>query len=234
MHPTNRLPESLYPTLLMIDRDQCQTHTRTPWGTSEHRINHRIRYAFMGALSIVFIVVTIVAEHSSENALPNLASSHQQVLVETTDDKEELYHPPFHAKIQDCQAFCQPNDTRRPLKACQQNQTRFSSSGCAQSDECIVAEKHPAAVNSTQYGHDVGGGCCPDGTICAREGCLSLQTSLRKHSMPRATIDGLFHGDKPEAVQTGIKFGEVGVVKSSTSARIDLSLGTLLSKKAKN
>jgi len=74
----------------------------------------------MGALSIVFIVVTIVAvivvfettnghwEHSSENALPNLASSHQQVLVETTDDEEEPYHPPFHAKIQDCQAFCQP------------------------------------------------------------------------------------------------------------------------------
>jgi len=70
-------------------------------------------------------------------------------------------------------------------------------------------------VNSTQYGHDIGGGCCPDGTICAREGCLSMQTSLRKRSSPRATIDGVFHGDKPEAAQTGIKFGEVGVVKSS-------------------
>jgi hypothetical protein len=42
-----------------------------------------------------------------------------------------------------------------------------------------------------------------------------MQTSLRKHSRPRATIDDLFHGDKPEAAQTGIKFGEVGVVKSS-------------------
>lgn len=73
-------------------------------------------------------------------------------------------------------------------------------------------------MNNTQYGHDIGGGCYPHGTICAREDCLSMQASLRKHSMPRATIDGLFHGDKPEAAQTGIKFGEVGVVKSSACA----------------
>lgn len=70
-----------------------------------------------------------------------------------------------------------------------------------------------------QCDEDVGGGCCPDGTTCVRDGCVNMQscqTLLRKHFTPRATIAGLFHGDKTdEAVHTGIKFGEVGVVKSS-------------------
>lgn len=61
MYPKAHIPQSLYPTLLMVDRNQCQTHTRTPWGTSEHRLDHRIRYALMVAFSIFFIVVVIVA-----------------------------------------------------------------------------------------------------------------------------------------------------------------------------
>ncbi|KAL3606690.1 hypothetical protein FPOAC2_01650 [Fusarium poae] len=61
MYPRNHLSQSLYPTILMVDRNQCRTHTRTPWGTSEHRLDHRIRYALMVAFSIFFIVVVIVA-----------------------------------------------------------------------------------------------------------------------------------------------------------------------------
>ncbi|VTO84598.1 unnamed protein product [Fusarium graminearum] len=208
----------------MVDRNQCQTHTRTPWGTSEHRLDHRIRYALMVAFSIFFIVV----DHSSEN-LTNLASAQDQVLIKTTHDNNvneevEPYHPPSQvcgAQLQDCQAFPRPDIYCPPLTVCHHTKTRISPSGiycCAQSDECIVDEEHPAvcAVNTTQCGRDLGGGCCPDGTMCAPDGCLSIQTSLRKHSMPRAMITGLFHGDKTsDAVHTGIKFGEVGVVKSS-------------------
>ncbi|OBS27560.1 hypothetical protein FPOA_01502 [Fusarium poae] len=138
--------------------------------------------------------------------------------------EEEPYHPPSQtrcAQLQDCQAFSRPDICCSPLKVCHHTQTRFSPSGiycCAQSDECIVDDEHPAAcaVNTTQCGRDLGGGCCPDGTMCAADGCLNVQTSLRKPSVPRAMITGLFHGDKTgEAVHTGIKFGEVGVVKSS-------------------
>ena len=61
MNPKNSLPQSVYPTILMIDKKQCQAHTRTPWGKSDHRYDYRLRYALMGALSIVFIAVVIVA-----------------------------------------------------------------------------------------------------------------------------------------------------------------------------
>ncbi|CEI65262.1 unnamed protein product [Fusarium venenatum] len=137
-------------------------------------------------------------------------------------NKKEHYHPPSQARgaqLQDCQACSRPDICCPPLKVCH-TQTRFSPSGiycCAQSDECIVDKEHPAAcaVNTMQCGRDLDGGCCPDG-MCAADGCLNVQTSLRKHSMPRAMITGLFHGDKTgEAVHTGVRFGEVGVVKSS-------------------
>ncbi|KAH7133217.1 hypothetical protein B0J13DRAFT_641782 [Dactylonectria estremocensis] len=45
----------------MIDKSQCPTHTRTPWGKNDHRYDHRIRYLAMGILCTVILTVIIVA-----------------------------------------------------------------------------------------------------------------------------------------------------------------------------
>ncbi|KAL6860992.1 hypothetical protein J3F83DRAFT_227037 [Trichoderma novae-zelandiae] len=53
----------------MIDKLQCQTHTRTPWGSSPHRYDPRIRYLVMGLLCIsvlaVFVVSLVFIGHSA-------------------------------------------------------------------------------------------------------------------------------------------------------------------------
>ncbi|KAL5089741.1 hypothetical protein Trisim1_005136 [Trichoderma cf. simile WF8] len=45
----------------MIDKLQCQTHTRTPWGQSPHRYDYRIRYLVMGLLCASVLAVFIVS-----------------------------------------------------------------------------------------------------------------------------------------------------------------------------
>ncbi|PNP49061.1 hypothetical protein THARTR1_10135 [Trichoderma harzianum] len=45
----------------MIDKLQCQTHTRTPWGHNPHRYNHRIRYLVMGLLCASVLAVFVVS-----------------------------------------------------------------------------------------------------------------------------------------------------------------------------
>ncbi|POR30940.1 Uncharacterized protein TPAR_08863 [Tolypocladium paradoxum] len=44
----------------MIDKSQCQTHTRTPWGSRDHRYDYRLRYLAMGILLASFLAVAIV------------------------------------------------------------------------------------------------------------------------------------------------------------------------------
>ncbi|EHK15957.1 uncharacterized protein TRIVIDRAFT_65218 [Trichoderma virens Gv29-8] len=44
----------------MIDKLQCQTHTRTPWGQNPHRYDYRIRYLVMGLLCASVLAVFIV------------------------------------------------------------------------------------------------------------------------------------------------------------------------------
>lgn len=44
----------------MIDKSQCQTHTRTPWGSPDHRYNFRLRYFIMGILLTSFVAVIII------------------------------------------------------------------------------------------------------------------------------------------------------------------------------
>ncbi|UKZ82022.1 hypothetical protein TrVFT333_009804 [Trichoderma virens FT-333] len=45
----------------MIDKLQCQTHTRTPWGQNPHRYDYRIRYLVMGLLCASVLAVFIVS-----------------------------------------------------------------------------------------------------------------------------------------------------------------------------
>lgn len=45
----------------MIDRLQCQSHTRTPWGKDPHRYDYRLRYLFMGLLCISVLAVFITS-----------------------------------------------------------------------------------------------------------------------------------------------------------------------------
>lgn len=45
----------------MIDKFQCQTHTRTPWGTNPHRYDYRLRYLMMGLLCASVPAVFIVS-----------------------------------------------------------------------------------------------------------------------------------------------------------------------------
>ncbi|ETS02121.1 hypothetical protein M419DRAFT_8478 [Trichoderma reesei RUT C-30] len=62
----------------MIDNLQCQTHTRTPWGSSPHRYDPRIRYLAMGLLcasvlaiftvSLVFVGNSAVRTYSSSSS----------------------------------------------------------------------------------------------------------------------------------------------------------------------
>ena len=39
----------------MVEKDQCNTHTRTPWGTSPHRYDPRLRYFLMGLLVMLVL-----------------------------------------------------------------------------------------------------------------------------------------------------------------------------------
>lgn len=62
----------------MIDNLQCQTHTRTPWGSSPHRYDPRIRSLAMGLLcasvlavftvSLVFVGNSAVRAYSSSSS----------------------------------------------------------------------------------------------------------------------------------------------------------------------
>ncbi|KAM0515980.1 hypothetical protein ACHAPE_005601 [Trichoderma viride] len=45
----------------MINKTQCQTHTRTPWGSNSHRYDYRLRYLMMGLLSVCVLAVFIVS-----------------------------------------------------------------------------------------------------------------------------------------------------------------------------
>lgn len=45
----------------MIDKFQCQTHTRTPWGSKSHRYDYRLRYLLMGLLCVCVLAVFIVS-----------------------------------------------------------------------------------------------------------------------------------------------------------------------------
>ncbi|PNP41120.1 hypothetical protein TGAMA5MH_06990 [Trichoderma gamsii] len=45
----------------MIDKSQCQTHTRTPWGSNPHRYDYRLRYLMMGLLCVCVLAVFIVS-----------------------------------------------------------------------------------------------------------------------------------------------------------------------------
>ncbi|RSL63930.1 hypothetical protein CEP54_004975 [Fusarium duplospermum] len=236
----------------MVDKSQCQTHTRTPWGKSAHLYDRRIRYLFMGILFVTFL-----AAKKPEPDLSNLVSTDFWVSKVVHGDKEKHpYHPPFQLcgnHLHDCQAYFKPNFCCPPLQVC--HETKWSPSGiycCAMTDECIVSEEHPATclANTTQCGRELGGGCCPEGTTCSPDGCLQQLESgtglLDSLLLPRMEMDeeavsetfGI-RQDKAEshkALSTGFKFGEVGMVKLSTSEmlripRMDmiLSVGMALS-----
>ncbi|KAL3959870.1 hypothetical protein ACCO45_004987 [Purpureocillium lilacinum] len=44
----------------MIDKSQCPSHTRTPWGRSSHRCDYRLRYLLMGVLVVLFAGVMVL------------------------------------------------------------------------------------------------------------------------------------------------------------------------------
>ncbi|KAM4060127.1 hypothetical protein HRG_014186 [Hirsutella rhossiliensis] len=44
----------------MMDKFQCQTHTRSPWGRRDHRYDYRLRYLIMGILLVSFLAVVTV------------------------------------------------------------------------------------------------------------------------------------------------------------------------------
>ncbi|PNY29919.1 Uncharacterized protein TCAP_00169 [Tolypocladium capitatum] len=44
----------------MIDKSQCQTHTRTPWGSRDHRYDYRLRYLVMAILLASFLATATV------------------------------------------------------------------------------------------------------------------------------------------------------------------------------
>lgn len=45
----------------MIDKFQCQTHTRTPWGSNPHRYDYRLRYLMMGLLCFSVLAAFIAS-----------------------------------------------------------------------------------------------------------------------------------------------------------------------------
>lgn len=57
---TDSLPTSHSPISTMIGKSQCQAHTRTPWGSRDHRYDYRLRYLAMGILLASFLAVVIV------------------------------------------------------------------------------------------------------------------------------------------------------------------------------
>lgn len=44
----------------MPDLDQCPSHTRTPWGTSAHRLRPSLRHVAMGLLLFAFLGVIVL------------------------------------------------------------------------------------------------------------------------------------------------------------------------------
>ncbi|KAF5004483.1 hypothetical protein FDECE_9026 [Fusarium decemcellulare] len=217
----------------MAEKTQCPAHTRTPWGQSDHRYDHRIRYLFMGILCVAFLAAAV---HSDDDVLDlDLA---KPVILKTAHNNEDgaPFYPPVDLcgnHLHDCQAYFKPNFCCPPLQVCRK--TKWSPSGiycCAMSDECIVSEEHPAtcAANTTQCGRELGGGCCPEGTTCSPDGCLET-AKLDKHlRLPAMNMSGhvapeavVLYGRQSktetnaadDAVFTGTKFGEVGLVKTS-------------------
>ncbi|UKZ64440.1 uncharacterized protein TrAtP1_005657 [Trichoderma atroviride] len=56
----------------MIDKFQCQTHTRTPWGSNPHRYDYRLRYLMMGLLCVcVFAIFIVSLVITGDSALKN-------------------------------------------------------------------------------------------------------------------------------------------------------------------
>ncbi|KAL7799802.1 hypothetical protein V8C37DRAFT_365523 [Trichoderma ceciliae] len=97
----------------MIDKLQCQTHTRTPWGKNPHRYDYRLRYLIMGLLctsilavfvaSLVFIgnralknyqMIPLEENPTTPAELPVPTSNATK--TNTTDTTEITNNPPYY------------------------------------------------------------------------------------------------------------------------------------------
>ncbi|KAH6885886.1 hypothetical protein B0T10DRAFT_608312 [Thelonectria olida] len=212
----------------MIDRTQCQTHTRNPWGKPNHRYDYRIRYAAMGTLCFTILAVaiagTVIAVEKSRHDLDALGD----ILVHLAAATETAHG---------CEAYFKPDICCPLLTVC--FETKWSPSGiycCADKDACIASEKHPpqCVAHTTQCGRGLGGGCCPEGTICSPDGCLRKVTHpskfkdagregtrIEEHWIPKNTSivnktvrEGTSTTKASQKFETGVKFGEVGLAKS--------------------
>lgn len=60
LSPPKLPPQSCTSTAAMPDRDQCPSHTRSPWGTSSHRCRPSLRHLDMGLLLCSFLAVVVL------------------------------------------------------------------------------------------------------------------------------------------------------------------------------
>ncbi|TFA98701.1 hypothetical protein CCMA1212_009617 [Trichoderma ghanense] len=77
----------------MIDNLQCQTHTRTPWGSSPHRYDPRLRYTAMGLLCAsvlaVFIVSLVLVGNSAVKTYSSSSASGDPTISTSTPSSTE-------------------------------------------------------------------------------------------------------------------------------------------------
>ncbi|PTB63867.1 hypothetical protein BBK36DRAFT_7106 [Trichoderma citrinoviride] len=82
----------------MIDNRQCQTHTRTPWGSSPHRYDPRLRYLVMGLLCAsvlaVFLISLVFVGNSAVKAYSSSSSSSS-----SSDDDDGNHDLPSSTKL---------------------------------------------------------------------------------------------------------------------------------------
>lgn len=75
----------------MIDKFQCQTHTRTPWGSNSHRYDYRLRYIMMGLLCVCVLAVFIV----SLVIIGDRALKNYQIVPSDDESPTTTAGPPF-------------------------------------------------------------------------------------------------------------------------------------------
>ena len=119
----------------MINESQCQTHTRTPWGTSSHIYPPRLRntfialavFLFFGLLitAVIFIILSIVSEETqpptSTASIPAEHDTspmllHERAYVADIATQDE-YFPPFNEcgdQFHGCERYYKPVSWRKP------------------------------------------------------------------------------------------------------------------------
>ncbi|KAK0387966.1 hypothetical protein NLU13_4210 [Sarocladium strictum] len=71
----------------MVTKTQCPAHTRTPWGSSPHRYDPRLRYLAMAIILLIFLGIIVYAVISLITAADRMKNDAQSLPPHVGDGK---------------------------------------------------------------------------------------------------------------------------------------------------